>query len=63
MILPVAIGRSKNYGLPFVKMGARDIRYRSVAFECSQQAVGLSPAAFIDPCLPTRVEKAPTAEN
>ncbi len=24
---------------------------------------GLAPAAFIDPCLPTRVEKAPTAEG
>ena len=34
-----------------------------MAFECPPQAVGLSPAAFIDPCLPTRVEKAPTAEG
>ena len=24
---------------------------------------GLAPAAFIDPCLPTRVENAPTAEG
>ena len=50
-----------NHGLPFIKMGARDIRYGPWRSTCPQQAVGLSPAALIDPCLLTCVEKASTA--
>ena len=34
-----------------------------MAFECPRKRSGLAPAAFIDPRLPTRVEKAPTADG